>query len=139
MAQVAITYRERYLNPPGSQGMCKLGKPDEGCDALILGSLMRGFLTLGIAQDFNHSTIRSIKGLSGGIKKLQMEFFPSYGDLYSRTNAHKQHCDPLPQIKTEIHGIVNKIKGIDLSCHNHQRTSQRTRAAAAKWDIFTYS
>ncbi|KAH8153234.1 uncharacterized protein LAJ45_02821 [Morchella importuna] len=42
MTQALFSCRERYLIPWGSKGMCKRTPYDSSCDALVLGSLMKG-------------------------------------------------------------------------------------------------
>lgn len=110
--------------------MCKRTPYDSSCDALVLGSLMKGFLFLGVAENFDHSNVGSIKKMFNGIESLQIEIPPS-----KALSSHKDLCDPLPQLLSEVRGIICKsIKGIDMK---HYKA--RTTAAVAKWEIFNYS
>lgn len=104
---------------------------------MILGSLMKGFQSLGIAKDFDQFTLKSIKQMSEGIEKLRIEFIPPISNdpyyVYLRS-GHKDKCDPIPHLKAEINAIVGQIKGLDLISYK----PKKTKAAAAGWNIFTY-
>jgi hypothetical protein len=134
MSEATFSCREQYLTSWG-KAICKCATPSEGCDAMILGSLMKGFQSLGIAKDFDQFTLKSIKQMSEGIEKLRIEFIPPISkDFYYLQSGHKDKCDPIPHLKAEINAIVGQIKGLDLKSYK----PQKTKAAAAGWNIFTY-
>lgn len=155
MSESTLAYQERYLVAWGTP-LCKATTKTETCDATILGSIMKGFRSLGLVPDFDKFILKSIKDMEEGIKKLRIEFLESqgsagysgncngcrYGGSYSHNCRpqpvyHSSTCSFLPELHEKINKATEGIKGLNLDDFKSSKT-KGAGANVGKWDLFEY-
>lgn len=133
--------------------LCKYtSNPTETCDATILGSIMKGFRSLGLVPDFDKFILKSVSAMQEGIKGLRIEFLsvaavsPNNGSYcYScgggRSNStvvnHKNTCSFLPELHEKIDAAVDVIQGLSLGDFKGSKDNS-AEASVGKWDLFDY-
>lgn len=153
-----LHYQELYTTAWGKP-LCKYSSgPTETCDAMILGSIMKGLRSLGLVPDFDKFILKSVSEMQIGINAIRIEFlgtgaaasggastYCGYCGSYhcassNRNNTganHKSTCSFLPDLRQKIATVVDGIKGLSLT--DFKRTAEKSAEVnVAKWDLFDY-
>lgn len=156
MSCSTLHYQELYTTAWGTP-LCKYSPgPTETCDAVILGSIMKGLRSLGLVPDFDKFILKSVSEMQIGINAIRIEFLGTgtaagsraycnhCGNYHcaasNRSNINTSHastCSFLPDLHGKIATAVNEIKGLSLA--DFKRTAGKSVGAnTAKWDLFDY-
>lgn len=119
--------------------ICK--QSSEACDAIVLGSIMKGLRSLGLVPDFDNFILKSVSEMKKGIEGLQIEFLRSSRcnrcSRYSAGHDHETTCSFLPELHQKISTAIEGIVG--LSLNDFKDPGERSAGASVgKWDIFDY-
>lgn len=163
MSCSTLHYQELYTTPWGKP-LCKYTSgPTEICDAMILGSVMKGLRSLGLVPDFDKFILKSVSEMQKGIKGLRIEFLGNgvgagaavaaatrdgrycdncgeyyYGDTRSvNVVNHTNTCNFLPGLHQKISTAVGEIKGLSLGDFKGTE-GKSAEASVGKWDLFDY-
>lgn len=118
----------------------------ETCDAIILGSIMKGFRSLSIVPDFDKFILKSVSEMKEDIVELRIEFIKAtslhcgrcsrhYGS--DSSEDHESTCSFLPELHRKLSTAVEGITGLSLSGFKDSKENS-AEVSVGKWDIFDY-
>lgn len=145
MSEATRSYRKRYYHL-WRKHTCKAPTNNAACDAIILGSMIKGFIALGVAESFDRFELMSIERIYAGLKSLRIEYLPmercptcGLGEqckCFKKTvYDHKKNCDPLPELMAQIGKIYDEVKGLSLDDFK----GKEAKTATASWELFKYT
>lgn len=121
--------------------ICK--QSSETCDAMVLGSIMKGLRSLGLVPNFDKFILKSVSEMKEGIEGLRIEFLKTRSSRcsrcsrYSGNEDHEATCSFLPELHQKISTAVEGIVG--LSLNDFKDLGERSAVAGVgKWNIFEY-
>lgn len=82
MSEATLHYQELYTKPWGAS-ICKAAVKSEVCDATIIGSIVKGFRSLGLVPDFDKFLLKSVKDMEKSVKDLRIEFMSATKPKYT--------------------------------------------------------
>lgn len=121
----------------------------ETCDAIILGSIMKGLRSLGLVPDFDKFILKSVNEMKKGIEGLRIEFLEAtslycgrcskrhYNDHGHGSESHESTCSFLPELHQKISTAVEVITGLSLNGFKDSGENS-AEASVGKWNIFDY-
>lgn len=116
-------------------------RSSETCDAIILGSIMKGFRSLGLVPDFDKFILKSVSEMKEGIEGLRIEFLNTTslycGRCSRRSEDHESTCSFLPNLHQKLSTAVEGITGLSLNSFKESKENS-AEASVGKWDIFDY-
>lgn len=120
--------------------ICK--QSSDACDAIVLGSIMKGLRSLGLVPNFDKFILKSVSEMKEGTEGLRIEFLGSRSrcSRCSRSSGYGDHeatCSFLPELHQKVSTAVEGIVGLSLNDFKDLGESSAGESVG-KWNIFDY-